>query len=142
MLTPSIVKGSQDTRTTISELLCKRLETWKWKNNIIRSLMDPQHNIHDLKQICITYIWAFFYLINPQCCDDVHVRLCWDCCRAANAMFCSMVGRCGGGCGWITSGTRKGRDRPWSVRIADDSGIDSRRRRRRRAPILGEDGGD
>ena len=61
---------------------------------------------------------------------------CCDCCRAANAIFCSMVGRWGRECGWVTSGTC--RDGLWSMRIADDSEIDGRRRRW--VLVIGEEG--
>ena len=63
---------------------------------------------------------------------------CWDCCRAANAMFCSMVGRWEWSCCWITScGCRDG---VRSMRIADDSENDGRRRRR--VLDIGEDSED
>ena len=60
---------------------------------------------------------------------------CCDCCRAANAMFCSIVGR--GECGGITSGTSRG----GLSSILEDSGLDSRGRRRR-VPTIGDDGVD
>jgi hypothetical protein len=65
-------------------------------------------------------------------------KSCCDCCRAANAMFCSIVGR--GECGGITSGTSRGG--LWSTSILEDSGLDSRGRRRRRVPTIEEDGVD